>query len=65
MIDRQTDRYSSYPIVTEELQTKLKSSTAELPETCSSSNDCLATSHLKQQDCLNSDMENDTGKSDF
>ncbi|ETE62969.1 Golgi-specific brefeldin A-resistance guanine nucleotide exchange factor 1, partial [Ophiophagus hannah] len=48
--------------ITEELQTKLKSSTAELPETCSSSNDCLVTSHLKQQDCLNSDMENDTEK---
>ncbi|KAG8135077.1 hypothetical protein E2320_008127, partial [Naja naja] len=48
--------------ITEELQTKPKSSTAELPETCSSSNGCLVTSHLKQQDCLNSDMENDTAE---
>ncbi|XP_026566755.1 Golgi-specific brefeldin A-resistance guanine nucleotide exchange factor 1 isoform X1 [Pseudonaja textilis] len=48
--------------ITEELQTKLKSSTAELPETCSSSNDCLVTSHSKQQGCLNSDMENDTAE---
>lgn len=63
--DKQIDKHSSYPIVTEELQTKLKSSTAELPETYSSSKDCVVTPHLKQQDCLNSDMENDTGKSDF
>ncbi|XP_039215978.1 Golgi-specific brefeldin A-resistance guanine nucleotide exchange factor 1 isoform X3 [Crotalus tigris] len=48
--------------ISEELQTKLKSSTAELPETCSLNNDSLVTSHLKQQECVNSDMEKDTAE---